>query len=85
MKRFLSAFVAAASLAALGGTMAQAAEQPVVEHYAYGSKLDIAKVISIEEPADVCRVVPVHMVYLDHGGHRHVVEYSVMGKCSQGN
>lgn len=83
MKRFLSVFMTAASLALLSGTMAQAAEQPKVEQYTYETKLDIAKVISIEEPGNVCEVVPVHMVYEDHQGQRHVVEYSVMGKGCQ--
>ncbi|GAB3468332.1 DUF2790 domain-containing protein [Azotobacter salinestris] len=85
MKRFLSVFMAAASLAALSGAMVQAAEQPKAEQYTYGTKLDIAKVISVEDPGNVCEVVPVHMVYEDHQGQRHVVEYSVMGKGCQGN
>ncbi|ASL25107.1 DUF2790 domain-containing protein [Azotobacter chroococcum] len=82
MKRFLSVFMAAASLAVLGG-VAQAAEQTKVEQYTYETKLDIAKVISVEDPGNVCEVVPVHMVYEDHQGQRHVVEYSVMGKGCQ--
>ncbi|MFC0665597.1 DUF2790 domain-containing protein [Azotobacter chroococcum] len=84
MKRFLSVFMAAASLAVLGG-VAQAAEQPKVEKYTYKTKLDIARVISVEDPGNVCEVVPVHMVYEDHQGQRHVVEYSVMGKGCQSN
>ncbi|TBW13171.1 DUF2790 domain-containing protein [Azotobacter chroococcum subsp. isscasi] len=84
MKRFLSVFMAATSLAALGA-MAQAAEQPKVEKYTYATQLDIARVISVEDPGNVCEVVPVHMVYEDHQGQRHVVEYSVMGKGCQGN
>jgi len=80
MKASLSVFLAATTLAALGSAMAQAAEQPKAEHYSYGSKLDIAKIISIEEPADVCALVPVHMVYEDHRGQRHVLEYTRMGR-----
>jgi len=84
MKRFMPVVIAAVSCIVLNSEMIQAAErQPKVETYSYGTKLDIAKVISVEEPANVCEAVPVHMVYEDHQGHQHVLEYSVMGKgCS---
>ncbi|MDV7213185.1 DUF2790 domain-containing protein [Azotobacter beijerinckii] len=83
MKRVMSVVIAAVSCLVLNSEMIQAAEQPKIEKYSYGTKLDIAKVISVEEPANVCEAVPVHMVYEDHQGHQHVLEYSVMGKgCS---
>ncbi|SEI50401.1 Protein of unknown function [Azotobacter beijerinckii] len=83
MKRVMSVVIAAVACIVLNSEMIQAAEQPKVEKYTYGTKLDIAKVISVEEPANVCEAVPVHMVYEDHQGHQHVLEYSVMGKgCS---
>ncbi|SEQ71548.1 Protein of unknown function [Azotobacter beijerinckii] len=84
MKRFMPVVIAAIACAVSASEMIQAAErQPKAETYSYGTKLDIAKVISVEEPANVCEAVPVHMVYEDHQGHRHVLEYSVMGKgCS---
>ncbi|MFK4132387.1 DUF2790 domain-containing protein [Pseudomonas luteola] len=74
-----SALLAVAAMSVFGTQMAVAAESPVSEQYSYGKKLDIAKVISLEEPANVCSVVPVHMTYLDHEGHQHVMEYHVMG------
>ena len=71
-------------------TVAMASEtthpsQPAVEHYSYGSKLDIAKVINVSPVADVCGVVPAKMTYEDHQGQRHIIEYRVMGNgCTNG-
>ncbi|SEQ71514.1 Protein of unknown function [Azotobacter beijerinckii] len=84
MKRFMPVIIAAVACAVLNSEMIQAAEQqPKVETYSYGTKLDIAKVISVETPARVCEAVPVHMVYEDHQGQRHVLEYRVMGTGCQ--
>lgn len=56
-----------------------------VEHYKYGDTLDIAKVIEVETPDDVCSVVTTHMLYLDSKGVKHNLEYSIMGNgCSNG-
>ncbi|MFJ7885445.1 DUF2790 domain-containing protein [Pseudomonas sp. NPDC096917] len=56
---------------------------PAPEQYTYGTKLDIAKVISMSEVPQVCEVVPAKMIYEDHQGQRHVLEYKVMGDgCS---
>ncbi|MEB0204506.1 DUF2790 domain-containing protein [Pseudomonas sp. CCC3.1] len=56
---------------------------PTPEQYTYGTKLDIAKVISVSEVPQVCEVVPAKMIYEDHQGQRHVLEYHVMGDgCS---
>jgi hypothetical protein len=60
-------------------------QQPEVEHYSYSTHLDIAKVISVDEVPNVCRVVPQHMTYEDSKGQRHVMEYMVMGNgCNNG-
>lgn len=56
-----------------------------VEHYKYGDTLDIAKVIEVETPDDVCSVVTTHMLYLDSKGVKHNLEYNIMGNgCSNG-
>jgi hypothetical protein len=75
----------AASFVMLGSQMAFA-DQAAVEQYSYSSHLDIAKVIHIDSvPDNVCAVVPIQMTYLDHQGHEHVMQYSVMGNgCSNG-
>ena len=58
-------------------------QQPIAEQYSYGSKLDIAKVISLSSIPQVCEVVPATMTYQDHQGMLHTVEYKVMGDgCS---
>lgn len=81
----MKALIAAALLAISSFALADQAAQPQVEQYTYGTKLDIAKVISLSKVANVCEVVPATMVYEDHQGKRHTVEYRVMGDgCSQG-
>ena len=86
MKRFMPVVVATVACTVLGSGMIQAAEQQAkVENYSYGAKLDIAKVISIEDPAKVCEAVPVHMVYEDHQGQRHTLEFRVMGSGCTNN
>ncbi|MGH8486435.1 MAG: DUF2790 domain-containing protein, partial [Pseudomonas sp.] len=53
--------------------------------YEYSTNLDIAKVISLSTLPNVCEVVPATMVYEDHQGQRHVLEYRAMGNgCSNG-
>lgn len=84
------AFVALAGfscVAAAGETAALANGQghQKVEQYEYSMDLDIAKVIHRGEVPDVCGVVPVQMVYEDHQGQQHTIEYLVMGAgCSGG-
>ena len=54
-----------------------------VEQYRYGESLDIAKVISLSTVPNVCEVVPQQMTYEDPQGHRHTLEFQVMGDgCS---
>jgi hypothetical protein len=76
MKLFNTLIVA--SFVMLGSQMAFA-EQPAVEQYTYSTHLDIAKVIHQDSVPDVCGVVPLQMIYLDHQGQEHVMQYSVMG------
>ena len=75
----MKALVAAALLAVSSFAFADQAVQPQVEQYSYGTKLDIAKVISLSKVPNVCEVVPATMVYEDHQGECHTVEYRVMG------
>jgi hypothetical protein len=61
------------------------AEQIPVEQYSYSQHLDIAKVLSMSEVPNVCEVVPARMTYEDSQGHKHILEYRVMGNgCSNG-
>ena len=86
MKRFMPVVIATVACAVLAGEKVLAAEQPQpskTETYSYGTKLDIAKVVSVESPANVCQPTPVHMVYEDHQGQRHTLEYRVMGTGCQ--
>lgn len=54
----------------------QAAEHPMPEAYHYGMKLDIDKVVSLEEtPSPLCEVVDARMDYLDSRGQPHSLEY----------
>ncbi|MFD2643190.1 DUF2790 domain-containing protein [Pseudomonas japonica] len=84
----MKALVAVALLAVSSFALADqaaSAQQPAPEQYSYGTDLDIAKVISLSKVANVCEVVPATMVYEDHQGQRHTLEYRVMGDgCSQG-
>ncbi|WP_288439016.1 DUF2790 domain-containing protein [uncultured Pseudomonas sp.] len=60
-------------------------EQISVEQYTYSQHLDIARVISMSEVPNVCEVVPARMTYEDSNGHKHILEYRVMGNgCSNG-
>lgn len=62
---------------------ASTAQHPAVEEYTYSSHLDIAKVVSMSDVPNVCKVVPATMVYDDSKGQRHILRYSIMGNgCS---
>lgn len=53
---------------------------PDVEQYTYSEHLDIDKVISMTTAQDtnkVCGLVEAHMVYVDHKGVTHDLEYTV--------
>lgn len=56
---------------------------PAAEQYDYSTRLDVAHVVSITEPANECAPVPVQMTYEDSQGQRHVLQYQIMGTgCS---
>ena len=82
MKNLIALFLAGfATLAVAGET--SAVQTPTVESYSYGTKLDIARVISLSTIPDVCEVVPATMIYEDSQGQRHTLEYKAMGDgCS---
>ncbi|WP_462402871.1 DUF2790 domain-containing protein [Pseudomonas sp. Marseille-QA0332] len=76
-------------LAGLCGTAmaedATATAETPVEQYSYDQTLDIARVLSVSPVPNVCAVVPARMTYEDSAGHRHILEYRVMGNgCSNG-
>ncbi|MFJ3368405.1 DUF2790 domain-containing protein [Pseudomonas sp. NPDC086251] len=84
-----------ALILALGGIGSQAladdshstaaTSNPPVENYAYGTKLDIKKVIAVSDIPDQCGPVPAQMTYEDSNGQRHILQYQVMGTgCSNG-
>ena len=67
-----------ACLLALGcATTLAYAETP--EHYHYGMRLDIAKVISMDVPAGGCEVVTARMTYVDSKGETHETTYLRQG------
>lgn len=82
MKKLIALFLAGfATLAVAGET--STVKQATVEPYSYGTKLDIARVISLSPIPKVCEVVPATMTYEDSQGQRHTLEYQVMGDgCS---
>lgn len=54
------------------------------EHYQYGMELDISKVVTQSEGAEVNGVVPVQLTYQDSRGDRHTIQYEVMGAGTSG-
>lgn len=85
MKTFIALLLAGVSSLALADEAKTAANTPAVERYDYSQNLDIAKVISMSTLPNVCEVVPATMVYEDHQGNRHTLEYRAMGEgCNQG-
>jgi len=70
---FLTAMLASASVFAADAS-AQADAQATA--YAYGTQLDVAEVISIEEaPHSSCESVDTKMTYRDSKGQIHTVSY----------
>lgn len=71
------------SLGAQAYAQSAPTQNPAVEQYDYATRLDVAHVISITEPANECAPVPVQMTYEDSQGQRHVLQYQIMGTgCS---
>ena len=62
--------------------------QAVPEQYNYSEHLDIAKVINITTASDSvnsCAPVDAHMVYMDHNGVTHDLQYKMLGgDCQSG-
>lgn len=73
-----------AATLALTGLAAHAEDAPAVTPYTYGTKLDIAQVISQSGPDEFADVSPVRLDYLDSNGQRHIVEYQVVGTGHSG-
>lgn len=62
------------------------ASTPEPEQYNYSEHLDIAKVIDIttvEATNNVCGPVDAHMVYVDHKGITHDLQYIILGSACQ--
>ncbi|WP_052659154.1 DUF2790 domain-containing protein [Pseudomonas sp. LFM046] len=63
-------------LAALAGGSAFAAESADAEPYRYGMPLDVARVISIDEPNPLtCETIQAKMTYVDANGDQKSVTY----------
>ena len=63
-------------LAALASTGAIAAEAAYAPSYEYGMALDVARVISIDEPNPLdCETVQAKMTYVDSHGEQKTVTY----------
>jgi hypothetical protein len=64
---------------------AETADKSPVETYAYSTRLDIQKVISVTDVSDKCGATPVQMTYQDSQGQQHVIEYLGVGiACTNG-
>jgi hypothetical protein len=84
MKNIIALVLVGVSSLALADEAATGS-QPVAQQYDYSTNLDIARVISLSTLPNVCEVVPATMVYEDHQGQRHTLEYRAMGEgCKQG-
>ncbi len=62
------------------------AAAPEPEQYNYAEHLDIAKVIDIttvEDTQNVCGPVGAHMVYVDHKGVTHDLQYKILSSACQ--
>lgn len=80
----LALFGVNAVVMAQEGTAKTQGQQIAIEQYTYATQVDVAKVISVDPIPDVCGVVPMRMTYLDSKGNQHLLEYEVMGGCSNG-
>jgi|UniRef100_B1J9F3 hypothetical protein len=88
IKRSIALLALSATFASFGAVAAPGAAQPAANdstNYEYGMPLDVAKVVSISPASNIadCQVGTAHMVYVDHQGQTHEVNYREMGNCSQ--
>jgi len=80
MKTSLFAALMMVSAFASAGENVTNVTAPEVEQYTYSEHLDIDKVISMTTAQDtdhVCGPVQAHMVYVDHKGVTHDLEYVI--------
>ncbi|MDB6144451.1 MAG: putative secreted protein [Pseudomonas sp.] len=76
--------IGALSFAAFAAQADESKSTEAVTAYTYGMKLDIAKVVSQTQAAEINGVVPVLLTYQDSRGAKHTVEYSVMSEGTPG-
>ena len=80
MKSAIFAALMTVSAFASAGDNVTNVTAPKVEQYAYSEHLDIDKVISMTTADDtdrVCGLVEARMVYVDHKGVTHDLEYTI--------
>jgi Protein of unknown function (DUF2790) len=70
--------IGALSFAALSAQADETSTAPIPQHYEYGMKLDIAKVVSQSEGVEVNGIIPMQMTYQDSRGERHTLQYDVL-------
>lgn len=58
---------------------------PVTEHYQYGMKLDVEKVLHHTSRNIGCGVMPAQMAYKDSSGELRILEYRTSGTLCPGN
>ncbi|WP_283188338.1 DUF2790 domain-containing protein [Pseudomonas sp. PMCC200344] len=70
-----------AALLATGSAFAatQTAEPVIHDKTGFFVHLDIAKDISSNIITQECGIVPAQLIYLDHQGRKHVLDYQVQG------
>lgn len=77
-----------AALLATGSAFAdtQTAEPVIHDKTGFFVHLDIAKDLSSNIVTQDCGIVPAQLIYLDHQGRKHVLDYQVQGMdCLGGN
>lgn len=70
-----------AALLATGSAFAdtQTAEPVIHDKVGFFVHLDIAKDLSSNTISQECGIVPAQLIYLDHQGRKHVLDYQVQG------
>jgi hypothetical protein len=83
MKNIALGLTLLASSSVFAATTAQTT--PVMDKDGAYVHLDIAKVISDTSTGNPCSVDKAKMLYLNHQGVEHELDYRVMGECSEQN
>ncbi|MDD0974124.1 DUF2790 domain-containing protein [Pseudomonas fontis] len=74
--RFVLGLAVLVAASAQAQTQPQATTPVQAQEYSYGTRLDIKKVVSMSEPSTPdCGVVKAHMIYNDHAGVQHDLQY----------